>query len=391
MLAQNPRPRLYHHPRSSSMRSLRCSPHQRNPKWTLMPAWGFPSRTRARATHSQSCWLATRRMGLLLTPPPGVHVNLQKGKKGAGSSSSSKLQGPLGRAPPLTDPMEQHLFELATGGSTALEHLHNERTGSNATLTRGTPTLPSDVHSGLPGASAASDTPAKKGNAGLSRVQAGSLQRVSDKAETVTSKSSTGLSDPGSGRVSQEQQQLSGASRTPPPIFPELLKQHPERLPGQVPGALGGSQASGTMAQLGSSMQDAFSSSAAFTDGHSASARKANPAGKVSSIGSAAGHSSMTSKPDGKVLPGADATDAHPKGQALDADRSVASHLMEASSDAQPDMGTQGKGRQQTKPAAKNRIPPSERASNARLSRAEARRQSQARRLEAAGSHTSSG
>ena len=301
-------------------------------------------------------------------PPPGVHVNLQKGKKGA-SSSSSKLQGPLGRAPPLTDPMEQHLFELATGGATALEHLHNERAGSNATLTRGTPALPvDDVHAGLPEGSAAAAAAARKGSAGLSRNQAGSLHKGSA-ADMSTATSNSGLSEHVSSAGSQQQHQRSGVLGPPPPLFPELLRQHPGRLPGQVPGDVKGSQGSDTIG-------------------------KAKAAGTFPSqiaSGTSTSHSSMTSKPGGKVLPGAESTHAvHQKGQASGAGSSITGNLLEDSSSGETSSDALGRGRQKAKGAAKDKLPPSERASNARLSRAEARRQTQARRLEAAGAQSAS-
>ncbi len=89
-----------------------------------MPAWASPSRMTGRAAHSLS-FLAGKlgNQSVPTDPTPGVRVHRQ------GDATGEKLQGPLGRAPPLTDHMEQHLLELATGGSTALAHLHNELLG----------------------------------------------------------------------------------------------------------------------------------------------------------------------------------------------------------------------------------------------------------------------
>ena len=265
--------------------------------------------------------------GTAAGPPPGVHMNLQKGKNGASSSGgSSKLQGPLGRAPPLTDPMEQHLFELATGGATALEHLHNERTGTNATLIRGTPALPGadgNAHGGLPGGSAAAEAAARKGSAGLSRNQAGSLHKGSA-ADMAVAISSPGSSDHvlGAGSHLQQQQQSEGL-RPPPSLLPELLKQHPERLPGQISGDMKGSQGSDTIGK----------------------AKTAGTLPSQTASGTSTSHSSMTSKPGGKVLPGAKSTDAvYQKGQASGIGNSMSSELLEDSSSGESSSDASGRG-----------------------------------------------
>ncbi len=310
--------------------------------------------------------------------PPGVHVNRQS-QKGGVKAGLDKLFGAVGRAPPLSPDMEQHLLELATGGSMALELLHDEHAPPNTSaVLKGsarTPIEQSDqLHFERQSSSTAQSTkPGKKGgtDAGMHQDSSKSAllnQGLSKDAVGQQSELLSGLQGTSKSQIpkGKQQQQLLGGLT---PLEKELAMMDDavevDSL-GSKPGARGARE---QVSRPGS--KTANPNAIDDVDIALQTSSALNAGGKKTSA-VVAEHDAAQSGSGPKKSPITLA------GMLVDGVKAISS----ASSSK--------RGAQSGKAQGTAKKPhPSERASNARLTRSEARRQSQARRLEAADRHQS--